>query len=245
MNKVPVSLWLRSDPDDRDREDQDAPMTMIRVCKQGENLKDSATAGIYRHSLHPIHYELVCDDSEMPVLDLSVYGTPDGVDDDAVKNGTNDDLFVTAEAGKLIEHGRFEHQLSMPVGPKRKEVLHVYIYVSFNRMSVQLDAVFAVDGHEIKGLERTPSGDILRHNELAIEWRTHSKIEMKRLHLWQVARPELLGSIVTQPASSIENAPRTGKLPHRTTKRATKRKRSPEDSPEGSERRTSSEPGDE
>jgi hypothetical protein len=225
IEAAPVSLWLRSDLDEQDLAGLNKPTTVIRICKQGDDLTGTTIGGSKRHPLHPIHYELACGKTDIPTLDLSVYGTPMRINDDDVILGTNDDLFPFAYAADLTAYGQFEQQLPIPVGQKRKKVLHVYVYVIFNRMSVTLDAIFAVDGHEIKGLERTSSSDVLKDEGMAIMWRTHNKIDMKRVHLWQVARPELLGLDTAQLPPSAQKTRTTGKPCPQALKRGRKRKR--------------------
>lgn len=231
-NTVPVSLWLRSDPDEADVTASDEPLTVVRICRQGDDLTGASIAGSKRHPLHPIHYELECGNTEVPTLDLSVYGTPKGISDDDVIRGTNEDLFAFADAAELTTYGKFEAQLPIPAGPKRKESLHVYVYFLFDRMSVTLDAVFAIDGHQIKNLERTSSKDVLRDDGMAIPWRTHNKVELKRVHLWQVARPELLGLETTQSSSPAQWKPTNGKPRRQPMQRGRKRKRHVEASSE-------------
>lgn len=242
---VPVSLWLRSDPDEEDVAASDEPITVVRICRQGDDLTGASIAESKRHPLHPIHYELECNNTEVPTLDLSVYGTPKGISDDDVIRGTNEDLFAFADAAELTTYGKFEAQLPIPAGPKRKESLHVYVYFLFDRMSVTLDAVFAIDGHQIKNLERTSSKDVLRDDGMAIPWRTHNKVELKRMYLWQVARPELLGLETTQPPLPAQGIQPSVKPRRQPTQTGTKRKRHVEASSEVVEDESTAESDDE
>ena len=80
VDEVPVSLWLRSDPD----EDEEEPNTVVRICTQGQDTNDTANVRDRVSASHPIHFELSAINDEPLSLDLSVFGTPAGVSDKAV-----------------------------------------------------------------------------------------------------------------------------------------------------------------
>ena len=103
--EVPLSLWLRSDPDGSTNEVDDD--SVIRICTQGQDVNDSQTVLDRLSASHPIHYELLAPEDEPPSLDLSVFGTPAGVSDEQIIEGWNHDKFAFTKAGKVTEFSKF------------------------------------------------------------------------------------------------------------------------------------------
>jgi len=92
VNEVPVSLWLRSDPDES--KDEEERNTVVRICTQGQDTNDTAIVRDRVSASHPIHFELTATGGEPPSLDLSVLGTPAGVSDEAIIQGWNVENFA-------------------------------------------------------------------------------------------------------------------------------------------------------
>jgi hypothetical protein len=71
VKDVPVSLWLRSDPDETTGEDDGN--TVVRICTQGQDMNDTVSVRDRVSASHPVHYELCAADDKPPSLDLSVF----------------------------------------------------------------------------------------------------------------------------------------------------------------------------
>lgn len=188
--EVPLSLWLRSDPDGSTNEDDDD--SVIRICTQGQDVNDSQTVLDRLSASHPIHYELLAPEDEPPSLDLSVFGTPAGVSDEQIIEGWNHDKFAFTNAGKVTEFGRFERQLPGSTVALKRRVCHVYLYAMIFKFKVEFYATFASDGRPVKALEKTPFEDAFHEGELAPKWQRHKGINLSFVKLRQVARSELL-----------------------------------------------------
>jgi hypothetical protein len=85
VDEVLVSLWLRSDPDENT--DEEGRNTVVRICTQGQDMNDTANVRDRMSVSHPIHFELSATGDEPLSLDLSVFGTPAGVSDEAIIQG--------------------------------------------------------------------------------------------------------------------------------------------------------------
>ena len=92
VKDVPVSLWLRSDPDETTGEDDGN--TVIRICMQGQDMNDTVSVRDRVSASHPVHYELCAADDKPPSLDLSVFGTPAGISDEEIIEGWNIENFA-------------------------------------------------------------------------------------------------------------------------------------------------------
>jgi hypothetical protein len=55
VKEVPVSLWLRSDPDETTGEDD--RNTVVRICTQGQDTNDTTSVRDRVSASHPVHYE--------------------------------------------------------------------------------------------------------------------------------------------------------------------------------------------
>lgn len=188
--EVPLSLWLRSDPDGSTNEDDDD--SVIRICTRGQDVNDSQTVLDRLSASHPIHYELLAPEDEPPSLDLSVFGTPAGVSDEQIIEGWNNDKFAFTNAGKVTEFGRFERQLPGSTVTLKRRVCHVYLYAMIFKFKVEFYATFASDGRPVKALEKTLFEDAFHEGELAPKWQRHKGINLSFVKLRQVARSELL-----------------------------------------------------
>jgi len=134
VNEVPVSLWLRSDPDESTNgEDHDI---VVRICTQGQEKNDNANLRDRVSASHPIHFELQATDDEPPSLDLSVFGTPTEVSDDDIIEGWNTENFAYTKVDQVTEFGRFAQQLPRSTVKPGKRVCHVYLYVEVSRLSL-------------------------------------------------------------------------------------------------------------
>jgi hypothetical protein len=200
VEEVPVSLWLRSDPDERaNGEDRD---TVVRICTQGQDKNDTVNLRDRASASHPIHFELSVTDDEPPSLDLSVFGTPTGVSDEEIVQGWDVENFAYTKVDKVTEYGRFEQQLPRTTVKSGRKVCHVYLYVQVSRLSVELYAIFAHDGRAVKPLEKTLLGGALEDGKLTTKWRKYQNVDMGMVRLKQVARPESLSTNPREQSAS-------------------------------------------
>jgi hypothetical protein len=125
FKEVPVSLWLRSDPDESTNGENHH--TVVRICTQGHDKNDAANMRDRVSASHPIHFELQATGDEPPLLDLSVFGTPAGVSDENIIEGWNSENFAYTESDRVTELGRFEQQLPRSTVKPGKRVCHVYL----------------------------------------------------------------------------------------------------------------------
>lgn len=190
VREAPISLWLRSDPDEAANEKD--RKTVVRICTQGKTAKDTLSVRDRASASHPIHYELSAAGDEPLLLDLSVFGTPVGVSDEDIIVGWNAEKFAYTGIDKVSEFGRFEQQMPQLTAVNGRKVCHVYLYVEVTRLSVKLHAVFARDGHEVKHLEKTPFENAFQDGEISEKLRKHKGIDLEIVRLKQVARPESL-----------------------------------------------------
>jgi hypothetical protein len=197
VDEVPVSLWLRSDPDEST--DEEERNTVVRICTQGQDTNDTANVQDRVSASHPIHFELSATDCEHPSLDLSVFGTPAGVSDQAIIQGWNVENFAYTDVDKVTEFGRFEKQLPHSTIMSGKRVCHVYLYVEVSRLSAAFYAIFANDGRAVKQLQNTPFDKAFQDGELTAKWRRYQNVDLNVVRLKQVARPE---SVLVSPRES-------------------------------------------
>lgn len=198
VKEAPVSLWLRSDPDESINEE--GHDTVVRICTQGKDKDDTVHLRDRVSASHPIHFELSTTDDEPPSLDLSVFGTPARVSDEDIIQGWNADEFAYTSVDKVTEFGRFEHQLARSTVKPGNKACHVYLYMELSRLSVAFYAIFAKDGRAVKPLEKVPFDRALQNGELTTKWKKYQNIELDMVRLRQVARPETLS------ASSLEHS---------------------------------------
>lgn len=197
VDEVPVSLWLRSDPDENT--DEEERNTVVRICTQGQDMNDTANVRDRISASHPIHFELSATGGEPPSLDLSVFGTPAGVSDEAIIQGWNVENFAYTNVDKVTEFGRFEQRLPHSTVMFGKRVCHVYLYVEVSRLSAAFYAIFAKDGRVVKQLQNTPFDKVFQDGELTAKWRRYRNVDLNVVRLKQVARPE---SLFVQPRES-------------------------------------------
>jgi hypothetical protein len=204
VKEVPVSLWLRSDPDETTGEEDHN--TVVRICTQGQDtntvsLRDRVSAS------HPVHYELCAADDRPPSLDLSVFGTPSGVSDEEIIEGWNEENFAYTDIGKVTEFGRFEQELPDSTVTPGKRECHVYLYVKVSRLSVELYAIFANDGRAVKPLERTPFEKAFQNGKVTTKWTKYQGVRLSVVRLKQVARPESLSTDLQEVSVSRSQQP--------------------------------------
>ena len=200
VKDVPVSLWLRSDPDETTGEDDGN--TVVRICTQGQDMNDTVSIRDRVSASHPVHYELCAADDKPPSLDLSVFGTPAGISDEEIIEGWNVENFAYTDVGKVTEFGRFEQELPGSTVTPSKRVCHVYLYVKVSRLSVELYAIFANDGRAVKPLEKTPFDKAFQNGEITTKWKKYQGVRLRIVRLKQVARPETLSTNPRQPSTS-------------------------------------------
>lgn len=129
---------------------------------------------------------------EPPSLDLSVFGTPAGISDEAISQGWNVENFAYTNVDKVTEFGRFEQRLPHSTVMFGKRVCHVYLYVEVSRSSAAFYAIFAKDGHVVKQLQNTPFDKVFQDGELTAKRRRYRNVDLDVVRLKQVARPESL-----------------------------------------------------
>lgn len=207
VKEVPVSLWLRSDPDEST--DEDNCGTVVRICAQGQDINDTANTRDRDSASHPVHLELSTADDEPPLLDLSIFGTPTDVSDEDIIQGWNTENFAYADIGKVTEFGRFEQQLPRSTAISGGKKCHVYLYVEVSRLSVELYAIFAHDGRAIKPLEKIPFDRALQNGELTTRWKKYQSVNLGVVRLRQVARPESLFTNHREPSAPESHHPET------------------------------------
>lgn len=190
VKEVPMSLWLRSDPDEATNGED--CRTVVRICTQGKTTKDTFSVRDRASASHSIHYELSAAELEPLLLDLSVFGTPIGVSDDNIIMGWNAERFAYTDADRVSEFGRFEQKMPQLTPANGRKVCHVYLYVEVSRLLVKLHAVFARDGHEVKRLEKTPFENAFQNGGINEHLRKDKGIDLEIVRLKQVARPESL-----------------------------------------------------
>jgi hypothetical protein len=205
VEEVPMSLWLRSDPDEATN-GMDC-RTVVRICTQGKTTKDRFSVRDRASTSHPIHYELSAAEDEPLSFDLSVFGTPVGVSDEDIIMGWNAEKFAYTDVDKVSEFGRFEQQMPQLTAVNGRKICHVYLYVEISRLSVKLHAVFASDGHEVKHLEKTPFENAFQNGGIIERLRKHKGIDLETVRLKQVARPESLAVDRPEPTISGSQPP--------------------------------------
>jgi hypothetical protein len=171
VKDVPVSLWLRSDPDETTGEDDGN--TVIRICMQGQDMNDTVSVRDRVSASHPVHYELCAADDKPPSLNLSVFGTPARISDEEIIEGWNIENFAYIDVGKVTEFGRFEQELPVLTVTPSKRVCHVYLYVKVSRLSVKLYAISANDRRAVKPLEKTPFDKAFQNGEITTKWKKY------------------------------------------------------------------------
>jgi hypothetical protein len=205
VKEVPMSLWLRSDPDEATNGKDSR--TVVRICTQGRTTKDTFSVRDRASASHPIHYELSAAGVEPLLLDLSVFGTPVDVSDEDIIVGWNAEKFAYTDIDKVSAFGRFEQQMPQLTAVNGRKVCHVYLYVEVSRLSVKLHAVFARDGHEVKLLEKTPFENAFQNGEISEKLRKHKGVDLEIVRLKQVARPESLAVNRREPTISESQRP--------------------------------------
>jgi len=195
VDEAPVSLWMRSDPEDASDDTTEA----VRICRKGQELNPKRVIEGDRNPSHAIHFSLSCPDGGLPEVDLSVFGTPSGVSDDGVvsRKGPQDsgkesqECLVFANPNHLVRFGEFRQELTMR-DERSDGIYHAYIFVKITRISATLFVVFADDGHEITTLEERSIDLVLENSVLLEDWRKHGGAKVHLMRLGQVARPEFL-----------------------------------------------------
>jgi hypothetical protein len=181
VKEVPMSLWLRSDPDEaRNRKDS---RTVVRICTQGRTTKDTFSVRDRASASHPIHYELSAAGVEPLLLDLSVFGTLVDVSDEDIIVGWNAEEFAYTDIDKVSAFGRFKQQMPQLTAVNGRRVCYVYLYVEVSRLSVKLYAVFARDSHEVKLLEKTPFENAFQNGEISEKLRKHKGVDLEIVRL--------------------------------------------------------------
>jgi hypothetical protein len=195
VDEAPVSLWMRSDPED----ESDADTEAVRLCRQGQALNPKTVGKGDRNPSHAVHFELSCPDGGLPEVDLSVFGTPPGASDDDVTvrkgpqgSGKNSrERLVFANTSQLVQFGKFRQELIIQA-ERADKTYHAYIFAKITRVSVTLFVVSASDGHEMATLEGKSIDVVLKDSKLLEGWVRHNGAEIHLMRLGQVARPEML-----------------------------------------------------
>jgi len=192
---APLSLWMRSDSDDKrnDKDSSNDAKQAVRLCRGGQALNPSRLRENDRNPSHPIHFTLECPNGD-PEIDLSVYGTPTGLADDKIMTKTKGrppkgGRLAHAPIGSLTLFGQFQKEL--PLKHREDGTYHAYVFAQITRVGVTMLAVFAKDGHEMQDLDITSVDLVVRDGQLMDPWRKHEDVELDLVSLGQVARPEL------------------------------------------------------
>ncbi|KAK5724149.1 hypothetical protein LTS12_027515 [Elasticomyces elasticus] len=197
LHEAPMSLWLRSDPDDGSKDPQ-----AVRFCRHGQELNPTSQEGGDRNPSHAMHFELSCSAQGRPEIDLSVFGTPTSLSDEDViehSDGTSrkkkrsglQERLVFALIARLTRFGDFSHEILIE-SPVPDTIYHVYVFAMVTRIGMNLFAVFAKDGHKISGLEERSYATVIENGMLLERWKVHRGVEVLMTRLGQIARPEFL-----------------------------------------------------
>jgi hypothetical protein len=116
--KTPVSLWMRSDPDDEPINND----MMIRVCTRGQDLRDDHRVQDIQSSPRLVHFALGTSRGEIPDFDLSIFGTFKGVSDDEIIIGKNADTRVPPGQEDETRRRLLAHTLSGGVSSRDRQV---------------------------------------------------------------------------------------------------------------------------
>lgn len=201
VGAAPMSLWMRSDPDDKDKlDDRDISgdlVQAVRLCRRGQSLNPLNVKKGDRNPSHAIHFTLTDPDGE-PEIDLSIYGTPTGVSDEEValpppKSKGRPPKFgrlTHAPISKLTLFGKFKEKL--PVTSNREDgVYHAYVFTQITRVDATVFAVFADDGHEMQEFEMKSVDTVVQNDRIVEDMKEHGGKSVKVIRLGQVAREEL------------------------------------------------------
>jgi len=161
--------------------------TVVRICTQGQDKNNTANVEDMVSALHPKHFELSAIGDEPTTLDLSVFGTPAGVSDEAIIRGWNAENVAYTDVDKVTESGRFEQQLHHSTVVSGRKVCHVYLYVEVSRLSVALYAIIAKDGRAVKQLQNTRFDKVFQDGELTAKWKRYQNVDLDVVRLKQAA----------------------------------------------------------
>lgn len=209
VTEAPLSLWMRSDADKRnENDDSNDTKQAVRLCRKGQSLNPSRLCKNDRNPSLPIHFTLECSEGT-PEIDLTVYGTPIGLDDKAIttnpKGRPPKGALTHAPIASLTLFGQFQEELHLQ--HREDGTYHAYVFAQITRVDVTMLAVFAEDGHEMKELESQSVDIVMRDGQLVDSWKEHDGKGLDLVRLGQVARPELS----LQPAISIDGQTATSK----------------------------------
>jgi hypothetical protein len=219
VDAAPMSLWLRSDRDTAEVEDDEdddengdegdgGQQEAVRICRKGQALNPKVVGRFDRNPSYAIHYELCCKRGQ-PEIDLSVFGTPTELSDKDVivrkgKSGGRKkphECLVFSQPAKLTRFGEFREELPMQ-SERADGMYHAYVFSKITKVGITLFAVFAEDGHKMPTLETQSIDAVLQEISLSSNWSSHDGVTLKVVRLGQVARPEFL---VGKPG--VESAP--------------------------------------
>lgn len=195
--EAPLSLWMRSDGDDKGKNKDSSNDTKqaVRLCRGGQALNPSRLRENDRNPSYPIHFTLECPEGD-PEIDLTVYGTPTGLADDKIMTKTKTKgrppkggRLTHAPISSLTLFGQFQKEL--PLKHREDGIYHAYVFAQITRVGVTMLAVFAKDGHEMHDLDSTSVDLVIRDGQLMDSWKKHDDVELDLVRLGQVARPEL------------------------------------------------------
>jgi hypothetical protein len=219
--KIPVSLWMIND-----RHDSTIDGTherVMRVCTRGQDLQGRGSAQGEFSPSYPIPYRLESARGSAHTLDLSIYGTPPDVLDKGIITEKDKEGFAYASIHDVIEFGHYTKDLSYSttspcktnengqarINPGRtkknvgKAISHVYVFIRMDVASIQIFAVYASDGHEIRELADTSFEQVFENGKLRKNWLKHKGFDLNFEELRQIAREELLSRKSDDSAASI------------------------------------------
>jgi hypothetical protein len=198
VGKIPVSLWMIDDMDDSTTDDD--PKTVMRICTQGRDLQGGGNVK-YESTSHPVLLILKSDRGSPHTLNLSIYGTPDGLSDEDIIVEERKAGFTHANIEDVQVFGCYtevlpvltssSHAKTNPDRPKKtvgKTDCYVYVYIKMDMASVQIFAVYCCDGGKISNLARTPFDEVFEDGKLREDWQKCRGQAIQFVQLRQAAR---------------------------------------------------------
>ncbi|KAF2158397.1 hypothetical protein M409DRAFT_61689 [Zasmidium cellare ATCC 36951] len=215
VDVAPLSVWLRSEPDDSHGGAESNAVRVIRVVKKGQSLsgKDttrrkarrttrkakatrlatdsSKSITPRRDARYPVEFDLkflgAGDDPDPRLeIDLSVYGTRADLSEEETRQGTDDDLFDYTTSDMVVPFGDLRRTL-----PLHKDS-YVYVFVRMKMFATKFEVVYAEDGHQLPKLGTTPFSEVVRNDTLSADWRARHGVNLKLMQVGQITRPETL-----------------------------------------------------
>lgn len=220
IDVAPLSVWLRSEPDDSHEGSESSAVRVIRVVEKGQNLSGEPTTRrrnggnrIARSTSKAKATRRPTDSSKTmtprrdvrhPVdFDLKYLGPGDDGDPqleiDLSVYGTQANL-SEEETRQGTDEDLFDYTTSdtvVPFGDLRRKLslekdAHVYVFVVISMFAIKFVVVYAEDGRELLKLKTTPYSEVVRNETLSADWQARDGVRLKLMRVGQIARPEKL-----------------------------------------------------